>query len=297
MREIAIIGGGPAGVTAAIYSARAGFAPVIFEKLFVGGQIASASIVENYPATGSMSGFELAQKFAASLSDFDNQIINAEVISLSVLDGKKVIKTADGEHQFKAVIICTGAVPKKLGVPGEDLSAVSYCATCDGAFYKNKTVAVIGGGNTAVSDAVFLSSFCEKVYIIHRRDEFRADKVSVFEMLRIPNIEPIYNTVPKSFNGFPKVSSITLDNGDSIQVDGVFVAVGVTPVTGFLNNLGLNLDNLGAIITDNQMQTNIDGVFAAGDARSVSLRQIVTACADGAISASAACSYLKKFPL
>jgi thioredoxin reductase (NADPH) len=159
--------------------------------------------------------------------------------------------------------------------------------------YKNKTVAVIGGGNTAVSDSIFLSNFCKKVYIVHRRDKFRADDSTVQKMLGITNIEPIYNATPSQFIGEKKISSVLLSTGNELSIDGVFVAVGTVPSTDFLRGLDIRTDELGAIITDSYMRTNIEGIYAAGDARSTPLRQIITACADGAIAATSACSLLK----
>jgi len=314
MYDTAIIGGGPAGITAAIYLNRAGYKPVIFEKVFIGGQIANTNEIENYPGFRLISGFDLITKFREHLSDFETEIISREITDISFGRDCLLLKTADSdkglageEYEAKSLIISAGAVPKKLGVTGEDVFAgrgVSYCATCDGAFYRGKTAAVIGGGNTAVSDSIFLSKFCEKVYIIHRRGEFRADALSVSQMKKIPNIEPVMNTVLKEIRGEEKVSAIVVSdvsessgasesNERILNADGVFAAVGTTPATGFLRNLTkLEFDTNGAIITNQYMQTAISGVFAAGDARSTPLRQIITAAADGAIAAVSAAAYL-----
>ncbi|MDR1689812.1 MAG: thioredoxin-disulfide reductase [Clostridiales bacterium] len=298
MTEIAIIGGGPAGLTAAIYAARAGYVPTIFEKLYIGGQVVNTNEIDNYPGFPSVSGFDLMQNFENHAKNFEIKTINSEVTEIELNGNIKVIKTADNSYEAKAVIICAGASPKKLNIPGEAEftgRGVSYCANCDGAFFRGKTVAVTGGGNTALHDAMFLSRFCEKVYIIHRRDEFRASAASVNKMKTMPKIEAVLSSVAEEIIGDSKVNAIKVKNiltGEKteIKTDGVFVAVGTVPSSAFAKDI--LKDENGAILTDTQMQTNIPGVFAAGDARKTPLRQIVTAAADGAIAAACAAMYL-----
>lgn len=301
MYEVAIIGGGPAGITAAIYASRAGIKPVVFEKLYMGGQVANTNEIDNYPGFDSISGFDLILKLNSHFEKFDAEVILSEVTKLDLTGDIKIIKTSDNTYEAKTVIITTGAQPARLNVTGEEEfrgRGVSYCATCDGAFYKGKTVAVVGGGNTALYDAIYLSRFCERVYIIHRRNDFRAEKKLVDKMREIPNIELILNSVVEEIKGNGKVESVIVSEKSStskmsVNVNGVFIAVGTKPDTGFLQNLTmLNFDLNGAIITNSNMETGIPGVFAAGDARKTPLRQIVTAAADGAVAAYYAAEYL-----
>ncbi|GHU75386.1 thioredoxin reductase [Clostridia bacterium] len=286
--DIAIIGGGAAGLSAAIYAARAGFIPCLFENVYMGGQIANTDIIENYPAMGIISGYDLIEGFISHLKKFEYNLRNAEIFEISP---EKVIKTSKGDYKAKAVIIATGARPRKLEVAGEESGGVSYCAVCDGNFYRKKTVAVIGGGNTAIHDALFLSRICEKVCLIHRRGEFRGN---IAPLRELPNVALVTDTILTSINGGKKVSSITIQNVQTkevrdIQADGVFAAVGTLPNTEFIRNLGIT-DGNGAIVTDECMRTSISGIFAAGDVRRTPLRQIITAAADGAVAATYACA-------
>jgi len=295
--DIAIIGGGPAGITAAVYAARAGYTPAVFEKLYLGGQLASTNEIENYPGVGLISGFDLIAKFNAHLSNFGHRIISSEVTGVQLKDDIKTIQTADNAaYEARALIITAGAVPRALNVKGESEfigRGVSYCATCDGNFYRGKTTAVVGGGNTAVHDALFLSNICETVYIIHRRDTFRADNRIVQKMKQTPNIKLVTNSILKEIKGDKNVEAIVLTDDRVINADGVFIAVGTAPSAGFLKDLpGVSFDETGAVITNERMETGAQGVFAAGDVRNTPLRQIITAAADGAVAAHYAAEYL-----
>jgi thioredoxin reductase (NADPH) len=290
--DIIIIGAGPAGLSAAIYAARAGQNVVVLEKMFAGGQITSTYEVENYPGiVDAVSGPDLAYKFEAHARKFDINIIYEETLALALEGEVKTVKTAKGEYSARGIILAMGAKPKPLGIPKEKQlvgSGVSYCATCDGMFYKDKDVAVVGGGNTAAEDALFLARMCNKVYLVHRRDVLRADDILVKKIAAEPKIELVLDSVVKEIYG-EKVSAIGVENVktgfiDEIAVSGLFVAVGTAPQTKIVENL-IDLTQSGHIITNEKMQTNIDKVYAVGDVRDKILRQVVTAAADGAIAA------------
>ncbi len=297
--DIIIAGAGAAGLTASMYAQRAGLNSLVIEKLFVGGQTATTFEIENYPGFLEVSGPDLMDKFHQHAKKFGSTIINAEITELILDQELKTVKTTAGDFSAKAIIIATGAKPRNLNVSGEQELAgrgVSYCATCDGAFYRKKTTAVVGGGNTAVEDAIFLSRLCEKVYLVHRRDAFRADKSLVTKLHEIKNIELVLNAVPVEIQGSEFVTALSVQNADltnqrKLDVDGVFVAVGITPNNQLAKDI-LKLDEQGYIITDERLMTSIKGVFAAGDIRNTPLRQIVTAAADGAIAAYSASQYL-----
>ena len=291
--DVVIIGAGPAGLSAGLYGARAGLNCAILEKSAVGGLATTTANIENYPGVKSTDGFSLCYAMMEQCTEAGVEFIfdGATDISTSV-DGDKTVTLASGkELHCKKIIITAGASPKKLNVEGESKFAgkgVSYCATCDGAFFKGKTVAVIGGGNTAVEDALYLEKLASKVYLVHRRDELRADKI-LADRLKTSTVTPIWNSVVESIDGEDKVSQITLKhtkNGtlSTVSVDGVFVAIGQSPNSDIFKNLAR--DGYGYIVTDEDMRTSVDGIFCAGDIRQKSLRQVVTACADGAIAAS-----------
>ncbi len=291
--DVAIIGAGPAGLSAAIYSARGGLKTIVFEKGLIGGQIIVTSEVENYPGfEETMSGFEIMEKMKLQALKFDAQIVEENVKGIAIEGLCKIIETENEQYRIKSIIICTGAYPRKLNVPGEEKftgKGVSYCATCDGALYRNKVVAVIGGGDSAVEEAIFLTKFAKKVYIIHRRDSLRAVHAIQQRAFSNPKIEFIWNTVIQRVNGDLQVKSIELfnritDEESQLEVDGIFVYVGILPNNALFESR-INLDTMGFIITDEEMHTNIPGVFAAGDIRKKILRQVVTATSDGAISA------------
>jgi len=291
--DVIIIGAGPAGLSAAIYAARSGMKTAVFEKAIVGGQITVTEDVENYPGfEHAISGFELTDKMKKQAERFGAEFIDAEVTSLG-LEGKcKIIGTHDQEYRAKCIIFCSGAFPRRLNVPGEERltgRGVSYCATCDGALYRNKKVAVVGGGDSAIEEGIFLTKFAEKVYVIHRRDELRAQYIIQQRAFKNPKMEFIWDTVVQEIKGESKISELELYNRKTdkvsfLPVDGIFLYVGILPNTSLLESR-VTLDAQGFIITDEFMHTNIQGIFAAGDVRSKVLRQVVTATSDGATAA------------
>ncbi len=297
MYDVVIIGAGPAGLTAGIYAGRAGVKTLIIEKLFSGGQASQTYEIENYPGLSKVGGFDLAQAMEKQARDSGAEIVFEEIKSVD-LKNKTVTLASGKQIRSKSLIIASGATKTPLGVEGESElvgSGVSYCATCDGAFFKGRDVAVVGGGNTAVGDVLYLTRFAKKVYIVHRRNEFRASPLLVERMKESEAIVKTPCTVEaleKSDGG--KLQAIILKNRETekrerIEVSGLFVAVGQTPDTAIFN---LNKDEKGYIITDENMKTDIEGVFAAGDCRAKFLRQIVTATADGAIAAEQAVLYI-----
>ena len=289
--DVAVIGAGPAGMTAAIYACRAGKSVALFEKNFPGGQMVNAHIIDNYPAEDGISGFDLAQKMFEQVTAAGADFINEEVTAITSR-GDVTLTTPSGSYRAKTAVLATGTERLRLGIPGEDRldgRGVSWCATCDGAFYRGKNVAVIGGGNSAVSEALYLSAICKSVHVIHRRDSYRAE-ASLAEKLRATkNITEHLECVPVEITGEDKVSGVILDKkGEKITlaVDGVFVAVGGRPEQKLI--AVVEKDGAGYIKTDNEMRTSLPRVFAAGDNISKQVRQIVTACSDGAIAALSA---------
>lgn len=287
-----IIGGGPAGYTAAIYALRAGLTCAVIEKLSPGGQMATTSNIENYPGFGQISGWELTEKMESQAVALGAEEIYGEVESVRLDGAEKHIFVSGRDICGDTVIIATGAKPRKLGADGEDKflgKGVSYCATCDGMFFRGKTVAVAGGGDTAFEDALYLSNICEKVYIIHRRDSFRAVASYVKLASAKNNIEFITDSAVTELNGEKSLESISIKNlksGDisTLSCSGIFVAVGREPETAVFRDV-LELDISGYIVAGEDTKTSVEGVFAAGDVRTKPLRQIVTACADGACAA------------
>jgi thioredoxin reductase (NADPH) len=299
--DVIIIGGGPAGMTAAVYAARARLDTLMIERLFPGGQLMISDHIENYPGYASgISGPELSAQMREQAEKFGMETLLAQVESVDLSGSEKIIVTSEGETRAKTVIVATGASARRLNVPGEQEMlgrGVSYCATCDGAFFKDKDLAVIGGGDTAVEDSIFLTRYASKVSIIHRRDAFRAAKIIQERAFNNPKIEIVWNTVVERIEGnhaVQKVRTRNLVNNElgEIPVDGVFVLIGAEPELGFLNGV-LETDSGGYLITDENMLTNIPGVYAAGDIRQKILRQIVTACADGATAAMSAEKYIE----
>ncbi len=297
--DIAIIGAGPAGLSAAIYGQRAGLNTINFESNVHGGQIINTPEVENYPALGKVSGVEYAMNLYEQAVGFGATIEYVGVTGADLDGDVKKLYTADGrEFEAKTVIIATGVVRRKLEIPGEDKflgAGVSYCATCDGLFFKDKTAVVVGGGNTALEDAMYLASVCEKVYLIHRRDEFRGDKHEVEKVLNNPKIQIVYDTIPLSIDGMGKVESLRVKNVKTeeesvIATSAVFVAVGLIPQNDMLEGK-VEMES-GYIKAGESCTTNVPGVFVAGDTRTKTLRQLVTATSDGAIAATAAANYL-----
>lgn len=300
-RELVIIGAGPAGLTAAIYGKRSGLDVLVLEKSAPGGQINVTDEIENWTGTIHTSGPELAESFRKHAEHFRAEFRESVVEGIELGDGKKIVKTDSGEIEAEAVIVATGASFRKAGVKGEEEftgRGVSYCAVCDGAFFEDETVAVIGGGNTAVEEAVYLTRFASKVYIIHRRDSFRADRTATERALTNEKIEVIWNSVLEEIAGDEMVEKILLQNvktgeKSELPVAGVFVFVGMEPNTGFMKDL-VETARGGWIKTNDRMETSVEGVFAAGDVRDKFLRQVVTAAGDGATAAMAAYGYISE---
>ncbi len=298
--SIAIIGGGPAGLAAGIYASRGGANVKLFEELFPGGQIVKTHKVENYPGlTGGPDGYALAAALEKHAAEFDLPVVYGSVADLKLAETEKTFTVNGEDYAADAVILCMGAGPRKLGHPDEDRfvgAGISYCATCDGAFYRGKDVAIVGGGDTAVADALYLSALCNKVYLIHRRDQFRAAATLVDRVKRAENVELVLNSTVAGLSGEDKLSSVTVEDKFThemreLPVSGLFVAVGILPRTELVKEQ-VELDGGGFIVTDKFMQTSIPGVFAAGDIRNTPLRQVVTACADGAVAATKAVEYV-----
>ena len=290
--DIIIIGAGPAGLTAAIYAARAGCSVMILESSVPGGQIISTDTIDNYPGIKGISGYDLVEKMLNHAKSYNVDIKNEPVTAINI--GKEVI-TSQTTYKAKTIIIAAGSVRRTLGIDDEGKfigRGVSYCAVCDGNFYRKKDVAVVGGGYTAVEDAAYLARVCNKVYIIHRRDEFRASGVDVDHLKSLDNVEFVMNSTVTAIHGDKKVSSITINNTKTIDISGLFIAVGTIPASDFIPN-EINRDSKNYIITDENMMTNIDGIFAAGDIRRSPLKQIITAASDGAIAASKAINYIE----
>jgi len=299
--QVIIIGGGPAGLTAGIYATRAGLKALLLEKIVPGGQIVNSEWVENYPGfPEGVSGFELGQLMERQAIRHGLKIESAEVTGIE-LGGKKKVKTTIGDFMADAVIIAGGADHAKLGIAGEESwigKGLSYCATCDGPFFRGKSVAVIGGGAVAITDALFLSRLASKVSVIHRRNQLRASKVLQDRALSQPGIEFIWDTVVEAIEGSETIERLRLRNVKTgatgeLPVEGVFVAVGTRPNTGYLSTL-LTLAPDGSIPVNPQMETEIPGIFAAGDIRQGSIRQVVAAAGDGAVAAVSAERFLSR---
>ncbi|MBQ3547275.1 MAG: thioredoxin-disulfide reductase [Clostridia bacterium] len=301
--DVIIIGGGPAGYTAALYSARAGLSTLVLEKMAVGGQMALTGDIDNYPGfEQGIDGFTLGMKMQQSAERFGAKTEYDEVVSVDFTEKIKKIKAVMGEYEAKTVIIATGANPKKLGLENEDAltgMGIHYCAHCDGRFYKDKTVAVVGGGNSAVSDALYLSNLAKKVYLIHRRDTLKATQVYKAPLEKAENIEFLWNTALTSVIFDQKVIGAEIKNLKSNQtnglaLDGVFISIGRKPASELFDGV-LNLDEYGYIVADETTKTNIDGVYAIGDVRTKPLRQVVTAVGDGATAVHFAEEHIHNF--
>lgn len=300
--DVAIIGAGPAGLGAAIYAARGGLKTIVFEKGLIGGQILLAAEVDNYPGfEETVSGYELIDKMRKQAIKFNAEFREEEVTAISLEGFCKIIETNNDDYRAKSIIYCAGAHPRKLAVPGEDRftgRGVSYCATCDGALFRDKKVAVIGGGDSAVEEAEFLTRFAEKVYIIHRRDKLRAVHAIQERAFKNNKIEFIWDSVVHEIIGDKKVEKLMIynkkeDKFSDMHVDGVFVYIGIIP-NNMLIESRLELDDQGFIITDDNRHTNIPGIFAAGDIIHKVLRQVVTAVGDGATAAFSAEKWIQE---
>ena len=299
--DVVILGGGPAGFSAGIYTARGNVSTAILDVSMLGGQPSNYLELENYPAFMKIGGFELMEKFEEHADMFGVQKFPMQEIEvIDLVSYPKIIRTKDVEFRAKSVIIATGAKPMKLGVKGEEEfigRGVSYCAVCDGAFYKDKVVAIVGGGNSAVEEAIYLTKFASKVYIIHRRDELRADKIIQDRATKNEKIEFVLNSVVCEIQGQDLVNNLILKNTKTdemfnLAVDGVFPYIGITPNVENISGQ-ITQDKAGLIITDETMKTSIDGVFAIGDVRKTPLRQVITAASDGAIAGVYAVKYIE----
>ncbi len=300
--DTVIVGGGPAGYSAALYAVRAGLSVLVLERMGAGGQMTLTSDIENYPGFDKgIDGITLGMQMQAGAERFGAETRYAELLSCELEGGTKVLHTTDGDIFARTVILATGANPRHLGLPEEEMflgRGVHYCAHCDGRFYKDKTVMVIGGGNSAVSDALYLSRMAKKVYLVHRRDTLRASRVYHAPLENAENVECIWDSTLVGIAGDARVSAATVRNlktgvERTFSLDGVFVSVGREPATAFLPDT-LEKDKSGYIVADESTKTNIPGVFAAGDVRTKALRQVVTAAADGAVSAHFAEEYLSE---
>lgn len=301
--DVIIVGGGPAGLTAAIYSARAMLRTAVVSKDF-GGQVLDAHLVENYPGFPSIRGSELMERFAEHAKGAGAELVQAEVLSIERDGDTFIVHTSAGTTRAKAIIYAAGSAHRKLGVPGEEEllgRGVSYCAICDAALFKGKTVAVIGGGNTAFADAELLTEHAEEVYLVHRRREFRAEPIYVERLRRNPKVKFVTPYVVVRIEGGERVEGIVLRNVETgeetfLEVDGVFVDIGMVPRTDLLKPLGVELDESGYVIVREDQSTNIPGLFAAGDVTTAmnGVHQIVTAAAQGAVAALSAYEYIKR---
>ena len=298
MYDTIIIGAGPAGLTSAIYLRRASKKVLVLEAKTYGGQIINTLDIENYPAISNISGFDFATNLYNQVKELGTEIIFEKVVNINDKDNIKEVITTNNTYKSKTIIIATGSENRKLGLTNEDElvgKGISYCATCDGAFYKNKNVAVVGGGNTALEDALYLSNIAFKVYLIHRRDEFRADESTVNLLKQKDNVEFIYNSNVTKLNANEKLESIEVTDKDgnikTIEVSGLFIAVGRIPENQNFANL-INLDSNGYVIASEDCLTNVDGIFVAGDNRVEEVRQLVTAVSDGAVAATSAIKYI-----
>ena len=298
--DLAILGAGPAGICAAIYATRAKLNTIWLDKKFVqGGQIVDTYEVDNYPGLPGITGLDLGEAMAGHAEKLGMKPQREPVRSIEAEQGIKVIRTKKNEYRARAVIIACGATHRHLGIPGEEeLSGmgVSYCATCDAAFFQDRTVVVVGGGNVAVEDAILLSRTCKKVYLVHRRDELRAEKILQECLFACKNVELIWDSIPLSIEGTDKVEALKIQNKKTqeesfIETDGVFIAVGIVPGTEKFKDL-VKLDEAGYIVAGEDGITSEPGIFAAGDIRTKNLRQVVTAVADGANAVASAQRYL-----
>lgn len=293
--DVVVVGGGPAGYTAAMYAARAGLSVLVLEKLSAGGQMALTDKIENYPGLPlGVDGFTLGEAMQQGAEQAGAESLLAEVYEADLVANPKVLRTSEGEVYGRSVILATGAKARLLGLPGEqELTGrgVHYCAHCDGYLYRGRTVAVVGGGNSAVADALQLSRIAKKVYLIHRRDKLRAEKAVSAPLFRAENVEILYNAQVEALLREGRLVGLQLADGRTLSVDGLFVSVGRDPVTALFSQVAK--DENGYIVAGESTETSVPGVFAAGDLRTKPMRQIVTAAADGAVAAQAAEHYLQ----
>ena len=300
--DMVIIGGGPGGYTAALYAARAGLKTIVLEKLSAGGQMALTSQIDNYPGfPNGVDGFELADNMQQQAQRYGAETELAEVTALHLESAIKRVETTEGDFEAQTVVIATGANPRPLGIANEQQltgKGVHYCAHCDGMFYRGKTVAVVGGGNSAVADALHLSRLAKKVYLIHRRDSLRAEKIYEKALQDAENIEFLWNSTVSELLHEGRLNGIRVHNVQSgeereLVLDGLFISIGRSPATSLVKGQ-LKLDQAGYILADETTHTSLPGVFAVGDVRTKALRQVVTAVADGAVAAHFADAYLRQ---
>ena len=299
MYDIIIIGAGPAGMTAGIYARRAKKKVLILEKASYGGQIITADDIENFPTYTHISGFDFATNLYNQVKELGAEILFEKVIDIKNYDDHKEVITTNNTYNSQTIIVATGADNRKLGLDNEDAltgKGISYCATCDGAFYKDKIVAVNGGGNTAIEDALYLSNLVKKIYLIHRRDTFRADEILLNKLKEKSNIEFILNSKITKINGTQKLESIDISNDKettNLKIDGLFIAIGRNPENQNFANI-IDLDEKGYVKALENCHTNVQGIYAAGDNRIKDLRQLVTATSDGAVAATEAIKYINE---
>jgi thioredoxin reductase (NADPH) len=300
--EVIIIGGGPAGLTAGLYTSRSRFNTLLIEIGLLGGQMTTTEVIENYPGfPQGINGDELSRLMEEQAKRFGLDVVSQEVVEVKLEGERKLVKTDESTYLCEALIICTGTEYRKLGIPGEKEftgKGVSYCATCDGAFFKDSQIVVVGGGDSALTEALFLTKFAKELTIIHRRDALRGTKIYQERVLSNPKIKMLWNSVVQKIKGDSIVRSIVIKNVKTGEInefntEGVFLFVGVSPRTQFLKNL-ITFDEAGYIVTDENCETSIKGIFAAGDCRKKLLRQIATAVGDGAIAAFATEKYLEE---
>lgn len=299
MYDVAILGSGPAGMTAAIYACRAGLSTIVIERMMPGGQMGETPEIDNFPGFESISGFELSSKMSSQAKKLGAEIKSCTANEINFKELSNTVKTSNGDIAAKTIILALGASHRTLGVPGEEKYrglGVSYCATCDGNFFRGRQVCVVGGGNTALEDALYLAKICTKVYLIHRRDAFRGFETLAKQVLETENIELVLNSVVERIDGDERVNSITVknvktDEKTEIVVSGCFIAIGSVPNTDVIKE-SVKLTSSGYIDAKEDTVTNLPGVFAAGDIREKISYQIVTACADGAIAAHMAGIYI-----
>lgn len=302
MKDLIIVGAGPAGITAAIYAKRAELDAVVIDKQGIGGQVVLSELIENYPGIPSISGVDLMKQFEKHAASLGIEIKMHDVIKIDKKGGHLSVRTSDGVLESKAVVVATGAYPKKLNVAGEQKftgRGVSYCATCDGPFFKGLDVTVVGGGDTAIKEALYLSKIVRKLYIIHRRDSLRAEKINQKRLFSAENVHFEWDSVVENIGGetgvdFIKVRNLKTEKQKKVAVQGVFIFVGINPSTDFV---GVEKDKDKFIVTNQNMETSVKGIFAAGDCRVKRLRQVTTAVGDGATAAVAAEDYINSLTI
>ena len=302
MKDLIIIGAGPAGLSAALYGARAGLDLLVLESNFMaGGQVLNTYEVDNYLGLPDSNGFDMGMKFKEHVEKLGVEIVALSAEKVEKQERGFAVYTSEGTIESRAVLLATGAVNRKLGIPGEEElrgRGVGYCATCDGAFYRDKVTAVIGGSYQAVEDAIYLSRICKKVYLVHRRDELRAGAILEAQVKNLANVEIVWNHIPVEIKGTDYVEQLLIEHVQTkeqslLRVDGVFVAIGTTPQTGLVKGL-VDMDEQGYILAGETGETGLPGFYVAGDIRTKHLRQIVTAVADGANAVTAVAAYLKE---